>query len=90
MTLRERHAVRTEDLTWGIFGRFVGSAAAAGLLLLVPKDAMALVIGILVIAGLVILQAGSSWKINHLNLTAAGALSGFMGTAASRSSPPSC
>ena len=88
ITLRERHAVRTEDLTWGILGRFVGSAAAAGLLLLVPKDAMALVIGILVIAGLVILQAGRSWRITRPNLVGAGALSGFMGTAASVGGPP--
>jgi uncharacterized membrane protein YfcA len=88
MTLRERHSVRTEDLKWGIVGRFVGSAAAALLLRVVPKDAMALVIGILVIAGLVILQAGRSWRITRPNLVGAGALSGFMGTAASVGGPP--
>lgn len=88
MYRRERGAVRTQDLKWGVAGRFLGTTIGAVLLSIIPQDAFTLLIGLLVLLAIVLISSGFHFSITTFNLISIGALSGFMSTTASIGGPP--
>ncbi len=85
---RERGSVRMFDLKWGVAGRFAGTILAALLLRVLPAEAVAPLIGGLVLVALALVSGGFRLPITRFNLLGVGALSGFMGTTASIGGPP--
>lgn len=88
LTYRERHAIDLHGLRWAVVGRMIGTAAAAGVLLVVPADRLVLVFGALILIGIAMSMSGLRLVPARRVLIAAGALSGVMGTVASIGGPP--
>ena len=85
---REKKAVLTHDLKWGVVGRVFGTLTGAFLLVYIPQDYFTLAIGLIVLLALFVIVAGFRLPITRGNLIRVGALSGFMSTAASIGGPP--
>ena len=82
MYRREGHAMDKEGFSWAIAGRVAGTVLGALTLLLVPKDKLSLMYGLMVLLAVALTGSGLKLKMNHRNLLLAGTLSGMMGTAA--------
>ena len=85
---REKKAVLTHDIKWGVVGRVPGTLIGALLLVFVPQEYFTLLVGVLVLMALVLIYAGFRLPITTGNLIRVGALSGFMSTTASIGGPP--
>lgn len=85
---RDRGAVRTQDLKWGVAGRLAGTVAGTLLLFFLPQDYVAPLIALLVLVALIVVYSGFQLPITTRTLLGVGALSGFMGTTASIGGPP--
>ena len=77
---REQHAVNFREIGWDIAGRLVGSILGALVLLLIPRDDISLLFGIMVLLAIAISTAGFSLPLNKTSLLGAGTFSGLMGT----------
>ncbi len=88
MYRREGHAMDKEGFSWAIAGRLAGTVLGALTLLLVPKDKLSLMYGLMVLIAVALTGSGLKLKMNHRNLLLAGTLSGMMGTAAAIGGAP--
>lgn len=86
--LRERHLVDLPTLRWALVGRVAGTVVAAAVLVLVPAERLAVLFAVLVLVAVLLSAAGWHVEPSTPSLTAAGAASGFMGTATSIGGPP--
>ncbi len=85
---REKAAVKTQDLKWGIMGRFLGTVAGALLLVIVPSEYFPPMVGLFVLLSLLFLSSGYRVRLTPRNLISVGTLSGLMGTTAAIGGPP--
>ena len=85
---REKNAVLTSDIKWGVVGRVPGTLTAALLLVFIPQQYFTLLIGLLVLLALALIYTGFRLPITTRNLIGIAALSGFMSTTASIGGPP--
>jgi len=83
-----RADLRLRDLTAAIIARVPGSLAGVALLLLVSVEVLAVLIAVIIVAGIVLTYVRLPIAWNRRNLAAAGFLSGFMGTSTSIGGPP--
>ena len=88
LTYRERHAIDFHGIGWAMVGRVWGTAAAALVLVLVSRDRLMLLFGVLVLAGVGMSLSRLRLAPARPVLVVAGLLSGVMGTIASIGGPP--
>lgn len=88
VTVRERQHLDLRGTGWALVGRIPGSILGACLVALLSKEGLAWVVVVVVLSGLVLAVRGWAPKPVRLNLIAAGAASGIMGTATSIGGPP--
>ncbi|WP_345495312.1 sulfite exporter TauE/SafE family protein [Nocardia callitridis] len=86
--LQERASLDLHGAGWALVGRVVGTAAGAGLLVLIPERGLSVLLALAVLAGAAVTVLG--WQPPPLprNLAVAGAASGLFGTATSIGGPP--
>ena len=88
VTVRERQHLDLRGTGWALVGRIPGSFLGAWLVALLSKEGLAWVVVIVVVTGLVLAIRGWAPEPVRVNLIAAGAASGIMGTATSIGGPP--
>ncbi|UZX01212.1 sulfite exporter TauE/SafE family protein [Arthrobacter sp. CDRTa11] len=88
VTVRERQSLDLRGTGWALVGRVPGSIAGAFLVAALSKEGLAWAVAIVVLAGLVLAVKGWAPPPVRVNLIAAGAASGIMGTATSIGGPP--
>ena len=81
-------SISFRGLRFAILGRIPGTIAGGSLLLLINQQALALWIGLSVLAGVGLSMSNIIFKTNGKSLFCAGFLSGFMGTSSSIGGPP--
>ena len=86
--LRERGAVDWKGMKWAIFGRVIGTIAGGWAVVAFSKDAVIVLVSVLVLAGVLMSSIGWKIKTNRTTLSAAGLVSGVMGTLTSVGGPP--
>ena len=85
---RERHAIDTSGIGWGLVGRLPGTALGAAALLRISAGGMELVLGALVLVAVAMSASGLHFRPTPRALVGAGVLSGFMGTMTAIGGPP--
>ena len=88
VVVRERTAIDLSGTGWALLGRVPGTVAGALLLLAIPERALAILIGVVVLCGVVVTSFGWIPEPHPRNLMLAGATSGVLGTATSIGGPP--
>jgi len=88
MLVRERHAIRRNNLAWSLFGRVGGTILAVGVLVIVPADRLELLFGVLILLATALTASGLHLDVTPRSLTGAGFASGFMATTVSIGGPP--
>jgi uncharacterized membrane protein YfcA len=88
VTIREREHLDLRGASWALMGRIPGSIFGAWLILVLPAPAVAWLVAVAVLGGLV--AAFRGWAPNPVkrNLIVAGAASGILGTATSIGGTP--
>lgn len=86
--LRERGAVDWKGMKWAIFGRVIGTIAGGWAVVAFSKDAVIVLVAVLVLAGVLMTSIGWKIKTNRITLSTAGVVSGIMGTLTSVGGPP--
>lgn len=88
VTVRERQHLDLRGTGWALMGRIPGSFLGAWLVAVLSKEGLAWVVVVVVLTGLVLALKGWAPRPVRVNLIAAGAASGMMGTATSIGGPP--
>ncbi|GAA3733230.1 sulfite exporter TauE/SafE family protein [Plantactinospora mayteni] len=88
VALREREAVNLRGAGWALFGRVPGTVAGVWLVAVLPQRWLALLLGVVVLAGVVLAIGGWAPDPTRRTTAAAGAVSGLLGTATSIGGPP--
>ena len=88
LALRERTSVNRAGVGWSLLGRLPGSAAGAGLVVLLSPSALAMLVGLVVLGGAGLSLRGWAPALTRRNLMTAGMAAGVMGTATSIGGPP--
>jgi len=88
ISLRERAAIDLTGLGFAFAGRIAGTLAAALVWVTLPSENFELVFSGLVLLGVALSLSNLRLDPNPATATAAGALSGFMGTLSSIGGPP--
>lgn len=88
VTVRERQSLDLRGTGWALAGRVPGSFLGAWLVSVSSREGLAWVVVAVVLTGLVLTGRGWAPRPVRLNLVAAGAASGIMGTATSIGGPP--
>lgn len=88
MTLREHESIHLSGVAWALTGRLPGTVIGAAALVLIPKDAMGLVFGALVLIAVALSASGIHLRPTRNALLGAGLVSGIMGTTSSIGGPP--
>ena len=86
--LRDRGAVDWKGMKWAIFGRVIGTIAGGWAVVAFSKDAVIVLVAVLVLAGVLMTSIGWKIKTNRITLSTAGLVSGVMGTLTSVGGPP--
>ena len=86
--LRERGAVDWKGMKWAIFGRVIGTITGGWAVVAFSKDAVIVLVAVLVLAGVLMTSIGWKIKTNRITLSTAGVVSGIMGTLTSVGGPP--
>lgn len=87
--LNTRSAVQWRDLPPGFSGRILGAAIAAYIATtVVGTDALAIIVGFIVLFAVGLTQLGLSFPITTVSLFVAGAVGGVMGTLTGIGAPP--
>ncbi|UCF20801.1 MAG: sulfite exporter TauE/SafE family protein [Gemmatimonadota bacterium] len=85
---RERDSIDFFGVGWALAGRLPGTAVGAVALLVMPRDRLSLLFGILVLLAVLMSSFRLRLQPTAWSLSAAGLLSGFMGTTAAIGGPP--
>ncbi len=88
VTVRERQSLDLRGTGWALVGRVPGSFLGAWLVTALSREGLAWMVVAVVLAGLVLAGRGWAPRPVRVNLIAAGAASGIMGTATSIGGPP--
>ncbi len=88
VTVTERQSLDLRGTGWALAGRLPGSVLGAWLVAVSSKEGLAWVVVAVVLTGLVLAGRGWAPRPRPVNLIAAGAASGIMGTATSIGGPP--
>jgi uncharacterized membrane protein YfcA len=88
LAFREHRAIQFNGIKWVISGRFIGSLVGAQLLVLVPRNQLALLFAVMVMIGVILSVSGLHLPMNNRNLLAGGSLSGLMSTTSAIGGPP--
>ena len=88
VTVRERQSLDLRGTGWALVGRVPGSFLGAWLVTALSRDGLAWMVVAVVLSGLVLAGRGWAPRPVRVNLIAAGAASGIMGTATSIGGPP--
>jgi len=88
IAFRERGAIDLSGLGFAVFGRILGTLAAALVWLVLPSGSFDYLFASLVLLGVALSLSSLRVDPNPTTATAAGALSGFMGTLSSIGGPP--
>jgi uncharacterized protein len=88
LTLREREAIDLSGIKWALVGRIPGVVLGVAVLAIIEAGSLVILFGVLVVVGTFMTARGPALKPSATTLLVAGALSGFMGTAASVGGPP--
>lgn len=88
IALRDRSAMDVHGMGWALAGRVLGTTLALAVLGALDPGTFGVFFGVLVICAVGISAAGFSLRPTPRITFAAGALSGFMGTASSIGGPP--
>lgn len=88
MLWREHSEVDLHGVGWLIAGRLPGAALGVGLLAIATQRTLDLIIGLMVLAGVVVLASGISVKRTPVTQFSAGMASGTTGLVASIGGPP--
>lgn len=86
--IRERGAVDWKGMKWAIFGRIIGTIAGGWAVVAFSKNAVIVLVAVLVLAGVLMTSIGWKIKTNRVTLSTAGVVSGIMGTLTSVGGPP--
>ena len=88
MALNERHDINLPAFTWITGGRVPGTVIGAGLLAVVPDNALARFLGIFIILAVATSFVGPSFRPTRIAQLSGGVASGIMSTAAALGGPP--
>ncbi len=86
--IRDRQHVDVSGLTFSLIGRVIGTAGAAGFLLIASDALFDMTFGVLVMFAVILSAVGLQPRPNRKNAVIAGTLSGLMGTISSIGGPP--
>lgn len=87
--LNTRDAVEWKDLPPGFVGRILGTAFAAYIATaVVGTDALAIIVGLVVLFGVILTVLGLTFPISSSSLFVAGGVGGLMGTLTGIGAPP--
>jgi uncharacterized membrane protein YfcA len=86
--LREHRALDLSGVGWGLVGRLPGTLLGAAALGVLPRERMALAVGVIVLLGVAMRASGLRLVPNRRSVVGAGFASGFMGTVSSVGGPP--
>ena len=86
--IRDHQHVDVSGLTFSLIGRVIGTAGAAGFLLIASDVLFDMTFGVLVMFAVILSAAGLQPRPNRKNALIAGTLSGLMGTISSIGGPP--
>jgi uncharacterized membrane protein YfcA len=86
--LRDRRHAELGPLRWSVVGLLPGAAVAALAIALLPAKGIEALVAVLILVAVAASASGLEVGPARASLTIAGALSGFMGTAAGPSGPP--
>jgi len=79
---RDRTAIDLSGVGIALIGRFLGTAVAAGIFVVLPQDLFPAIIGSLILFGVLMSLMKPAWNPTPPTLLGAGILSGIMGTLA--------
>lgn len=85
---REREDIDLHGAKWALVGRIPGTAAGALLLLVLPERGLAIMLAVVVLAGVGMTSFGWIPAARRRNVVLAGAASGVLGTATAIGGPP--
>lgn len=88
VALRERGALDLHGVRWALVGRLPGTVAGSLAVASLPHGPLAILLGLVVIAAVVMSVAGWRLRPTTGTMLTAGMASGFMGTATSIGGPP--
>jgi uncharacterized protein len=88
IALRERSSINVRGFLLITAGRIPGILAGVLILVVVPASLLAVVLGLLILAGVIMSIIGTSFELRDRNQFIAGLASGIMGTAAGIGGPP--
>jgi uncharacterized membrane protein YfcA len=88
IALRERNSIDVRGFLLITAGRIPGTLAGVLILVAVPASLLAVVLGLLILAGVTMSVVGTRFKLRARNQLGAGLISGIMGTAAGIGGPP--
>jgi uncharacterized protein len=88
MALRERKSIDGRGFLWITAGRFPGTFAGAGVLLVIPAASLGVVFGALILIGVAMSVLSGGFEVRRATQFSGGVASGIMGTVAGMGSPP--
>lgn len=88
MSVRERHALHLASTGWAVAGSLPATGAGAVLIAVVTADGLAVLCGLVILAGVGVSVAGWTPRPRPSRLATAGFASGFMGTTTGAAGPP--
>ncbi len=88
IALRERSSINIRGFLLITMGRIPGTLAGVLILVVVPANLLALVLGLLILTGVTMSVIGTRFELRDRNQLVAGFASGIMGTAAAIGGPP--
>ena len=88
MTLRERRSIDMTGFVWITGGRFIGTIAGVGVLIVMPKNLLSMLLGLLIITAALMSLLGASLEVRKDTQFAGGIASGVFSTAAALGGPP--
>ena len=86
--VREREDIDLHGAKWALVGRIPGTVAGALLLLILPERGLAIMLAVVVLAGVGLTSLGWIPVARRRNVVLAGAASGVLGTATAIGGPP--
>ena len=88
VAVRERRSIDFGQIKWALGGRIPGNFVGAAVLVALPRDQIAVMFGVLVLAAVAISASPLRMQPTASKLLGAGLLSGVMGTTAAVGGPP--
>jgi len=88
LAYREHKAIQFKGIKYALGGRLIGSFFGAQLLVVIPREHLALLFAIMVLIAVILSVSGFQLRLRNRNLLGAGTLSGLMATTSAIGGPP--